>query len=316
MLGDLVKANHSNLVFVSGTNGAGSGFIAKMGAADYLITNAHVVTALTGPAFKKLDGSQVQGTAPVLAVDHDIFRMTLAPVEKPLEVMDHVDANAAIGDEIIVLGNAEGAGVVNGIKGKIVGIGPNLVEVDAPFVPGNSGSPIIHLKTGQVIGVATYAIIKRYDAATMRAPKTPVVRRFGYRLDSVKTWQPVNSELFVAQATEMESIEKLTEDLGKLLSDVAQHHSITRELHTNPVIKRPIDLWFADRERQLSPSDRAMSEQNFAARLKSACISDLAAARPTLTYDYFQRKLTDEERYRESIASALDKMLFLKTTGH
>jgi len=87
-------------------------------------------------------------------------------------------------------------------------------------------------------------------------------------------------------------------------------------MHTNPVIKRPIDLWYADRERQLSPSDREMSDQNFAARLRSACAGDLTEARPSLTYDYFQRKLADQQRYRDSIASALDKLLFQKTTGH
>jgi hypothetical protein len=313
-LGNIVKANHQNLVFVTGTNGSGSGFIVKIGAGNYLVTNAHVAAGVKGAAFKTLNGERVQGGAPALAVDHDIFRMTVASGGKPLELMDQVDANATIGDEIVVLGNAEGAGVVNPIKGKILGIGPNLIEVDASFVPGNSGSPIIHLKTGKVIGVATYMTIRKFDVVTGQKAAEPVIRRFGYRLDSVKTWQPVNMDVFAGQAAELENIEKLTEDFDKLLTDVAKNHKITPGLNINPAIQRPIDLWNADRQRQLSPSDRMLSEQSFVSRLKSVCLNDLADARRQLTYDYFQRKLAEEQRYRDSMAAAIDK-LFAKSAA-
>ena len=135
--------------------------------------------------------------------------------------------------------------------------------MDAPFVPGNSGSPIIYLKSGQVIGVATYALIRKYDAVTKEQVKEPVVRRFGYRLDSVRNWQPVNLSVFAAQAAEMEAIEKLTGDLGDLLSDIATHHNITPGIHTNAAIKYPIELWLKERGQPMSASDKAMSEQNF-----------------------------------------------------
>ena len=141
--GTLVKTYRNSLVFVNGTNGAGSGFIASMAGANFLVTNAHVAAGVRGAAFKTLDGAQVQGGAAFVAIGHDIFSMQLAAGGKPFQVMQGVDENASIDDEIVVIGNAEGAGVINPIKGKIVGIGPNLVEVDAAFVPGNSGSPII-----------------------------------------------------------------------------------------------------------------------------------------------------------------------------
>src|SRR5262249_41673522 len=156
------------------------------------------------------------------------------------EIMTAVDQNATIGDQVVVLGNAEGAGVINTIGGKIVGIGPNLVEVDAPFLPGNSGSPIVHLKTGKVIGVATYLTIRKYDSATRRPVKEPIVRRFGYRLDTVKIWQPVNWQAFYAQAGEMESNEKLTRDLVSFLRDLSINGHVSRGVHTNPAIKSRI----------------------------------------------------------------------------
>ena len=178
------------------------GFVAKFGAGTFLVTNAHVAARAKGAMNEDiLDGNQAQGGTAAVAVGHDVFTMALKPGGTPFEIMIGVDQNASIGDEVVVLGNAEGAGVINTIQGTIVGLGPNLVEVDAPFQPGNSGSPIIHLKTGKVIGIATYLTIRKYDSATKVAVKERIVRRFGYRLDSVKTWQPVNWQGFYAQAT-------------------------------------------------------------------------------------------------------------------
>jgi hypothetical protein len=236
--------------------------------------------------------------------------MRLAPGGKPMEIMDHVDQNTSIDDAIVVLGNAEGGGVINTLKGKIVGVGPNLVEVDAPFVPGNSGSPIIHVKTGKVIGVATYAIVRRFDPRTMRQPGDADVRRFGYRLDSVKTWQPVTWQSFAAQAAEMENIEKLTGDLAKVLMDLARHHNITPSLHTNPAIKTQLDWWVASTRRgSLGARDEATADQNFIAGLKNLSTGDIQAARRNLTYDYFIHGLNEQQQQRKGITDVFDQIL-------
>jgi len=286
---DLVKMHRNNLVFVSGNDGSGSVFVANLGGAKY--------------------GAKVSVGAPTIAVGHDIFRMQLGPGGTPLEIVQGVDENVAIDDEIVVLGNAEGAGVINTIKGRVVGIGPQLVEVNAPFQPGNSGSPIIQLKTGKVIGVATYLSIKKYDPATKEILKTPVVRRFGYRIDSVKNWQPVNWRTFLTQAAEIQNIEKLTTDLDKFLIDVADDSKISSGVHTNPAIKSRIDQWQASRNQHQSPKDAAAADQNFISFLKVACRADTMAARQRLTYDYFQRRLTEQERDRASIAEIFDKII-------
>ena len=309
-LGDLVKTYRNSLVFVTGADGAGSGFIARMNEANFLFTNDHVAAGIKGAGFKTLDGTKVTGGAAASAVGHDIFRMQLGPGGTPFEVMLKVDENAAIDDEVVVLGNAEGGGVINTIKGKIVGLGPNLVEVDAPFQPGNSGSPIVHLKTGKVIGVATYLTIKKYDAATKEVLKAPVIRRFGYRLDSVKTWQPVNWPAFYAQAAEIQAIETLTGDLDGFLTDLSKNKGrVTAGAHTNPAIKTRIDQWLAEKKKHLNPKDAASVDQNFLSFLKVACRSDTMAAQPRLTYDYFQRQLGVQQQQRGEIADIFDKII-------
>ncbi|MDR3401786.1 MAG: trypsin-like peptidase domain-containing protein [Chthoniobacter sp.] len=299
----LVKTYHDSLVFVQGSNGSGSGFLAKFNNATFLFTNAHVAAGVKGAAFKTLDGDKVQlGATSAVAVGHDVVLMQATSVGLPFDLMQGVDKEASIGDAIVVLGNAEGAGVVNTIMGKIVGIGPNLVEVDAPFQPGNSGSPIIHLKTGKVIGVATYLTIKKVDTVTKTRLSAPTIRRFGYRLDSIKSWQSINWPAFSAQADTMESIESLTKDLVKLINDIDRTGRITASMTNNAAIKSRIESWQSQFHSHMSKTDIEAMNTNFIGYLKSLCKGDILAAHSTVTYDYFQRKLTDEERDRNAIA--------------
>ncbi|MDR3401785.1 MAG: DUF1080 domain-containing protein [Chthoniobacter sp.] len=305
---ELVKTYRNSLVFVTGADGSGSGFLAKYATGNYLFTNAHVAAGIRGAAFKTLEGTEVKIGAASCAVGHDVFLLQATTSGTPFEIMKGVDENASIGDEVVVLGNAEGAGVINTLTGKIVGVGPQLVEVDAPFQPGNSGSPIIHLKSGKVIGVATYAIIRKYDPSTKEPVKEPVIRRFGYRLDSIKSWQPVNWPVFFAQAAEMEAIEKLTGDLASFVNDLGKKDAELNS-HGNPIIKNRIDAWREARSKRLSPRDASMADQSLLSFLKVTCQGDVVAARQHITYDYFQRDLADQQKERDEISGVFNEII-------
>jgi hypothetical protein len=307
---EIVKADHESLVFVTGTEGAGSGFIAAIGNANFLITNVHVTAALHDAAFKTLDGVAIQGGAPSLAVGEDIFCMARPPGGKPLELMQDVDANETIGDWIVVLGNAEGGGVVNTIIGKIVGVGPNLVEIDAPIVPGNSGSPIIDLKTGKVVGVATYLTVEQYDLATFRALKQPRIRRFGYRLDTVKAWQPVNWRAFNAEADQMDTIKTLTDDFYNFFFELALNRkNFVPQWHGDALIRSRVDDWMTLKSQHPSPEDGAQADANFISFLKTACFSDINASQDEMTYDYFRRDLGDQRLIRGQMAGGFEGVI-------
>ncbi|HEX4086529.1 MAG TPA: serine protease, partial [Chthoniobacteraceae bacterium] len=238
MAAQIVRNSTKSLVFVDGNEGSGSGFIAKVGNGTFLVTNLHVVSEIHNAVFKALDGTVVKGGAASAAVGEDICCMAMPNTPSTFQVMQDVEKNVTIGDSVVVLGNAEGSGVVDSRMGKIVGIGPNLVEVDAPFIPGNSGSPIIHLKSGKVIGVATYMTIDQYDPATKRWLRKPVVRRFGYRLDSVKQWQPIYWSAFYAQAGTIEAIEKVTLAFINFFEEAEKAHGqLERIAYADPVIR-------------------------------------------------------------------------------
>jgi Trypsin-like peptidase domain len=193
------------MVLVEGDKGKGSGFIARMEGKTYVITNSHVIRGSSKVTFKTV-GNKELSIGPLQIADHaDLVRAEVTAPGNVLEILQNAEQVIKIGDEIMVVGNSEGAGVVREIKGKVTGIGPDRIEVDAPFVPGNSGSPILTSR-GAVVGVATYLKMPRSSlggskttssnstnannvlAANILALILNEVRRFGYRLDTVSGW--------------------------------------------------------------------------------------------------------------------------------
>jgi trypsin-like peptidase len=298
----LVRDYRNGLVFVEGSAGKGSGFVTDIKGKKYLATNAHVLAGVKAPAFKLLDRTPVQVGAGFAAVDHDLVALTVVSGGTAIPAMESFDQNVSIGDDVVVLGNAEGAGVVNLLQGKVVGVGPNLVEVDAPFVPGNSGSPIIHARSGKVIGIATYMLIRNLNAGKQE------VRRFGYRLDSVQKWQPIDWRRFYGEADTIDKIEKLTTDLVALVQDVSRHGRVTLAFE-NPAIRNALGTLNDARTSRASQRDADRAMQSFFSSLRFASQGDVRDAKNRLTYDFFQRRLATEEKDREELYRIFDRAL-------
>lgn len=298
----LVKDYRDGLIFVEGKTGQGSGFIVEYKAQKYLFTNAHVMAGVRGPQFKLLDRSPVRVGAAVAAVGHDVLALSVISGGTALPAVGSVDSETSIGDAVVVLGNAEGAGVVNLLQGTLVGVGPNLVEVSAPFVPGNSGSPIIHLNSGKVIGIATYLTIKR------SGPSGEKVRRFGYRLDSIQQWQPVDWNRFYSEADAMDKIEKTTAEFGALLEDFNKNGRPMRA-YSSPAIRSAVDAFSASLQPTTGRGDLQQAADRLLSTLRTASGRDVREAKTTIGYDFFKRQLETEARDREEITKVFDQAL-------
>jgi len=334
--GDLVAKDRAALVMIEGDEGKGSGFVASFDGKPYLVTNIHVLAGNPNPHFTTIDGRSLQGGAAALAVNHDICKIELPNAPNALEVMQNVDANVKVGDAITVLGNAEGSGVVRPFEGHVVGIGPNLVEVDAPFVPGNSGSPIIHQATGKVIGIATYLEIRKVTPGSGNSGPNSnnggnngygnnngpygnnnsqngsnrnrvdlTVRRFGYRLDSAKAWEPVIWPKFYTQATQAKQIEDTSKEFIKLFEAEKwsardfSNREITRAIST---LEEKLTS-----SRRMSSADLMSARRELMSNLKYAATSDISRFDNRTAYDYFRREVADEKAFRDQVCAALEK---------
>jgi len=129
----------------------------------FIITNEHVVRNTAWIQVKLADGSSVSGevwgTEP--ALDLAVLKVE---TEKPLPFLDMGSSkDVMIGEQVIVIGNPLGlghtctAGIVSALH-RTVSISDrvyrDLIQVDAPVNPGNSGGPLLNVR-GELIGITT-----------------------------------------------------------------------------------------------------------------------------------------------------------------
>jgi hypothetical protein len=308
-VGDLVSKSRDALVVIEGENGRGSGFLCNYNGQPTFVTNIHVLSNNPNPRYRTMNGGVVTPGPGFLGVGHDIFRSTLPAAASMLEVEPALDANVKIGDKIVVPGNAEGAGVVKPFEGKIVGIGPNLIEVDAPFVSGNSGSPIIHVDSGKVVGIATYLLIKKVDTnGDEKDGVETTVRRFGFRLDNVPQWEEVNWPRFYAQSAQAEKIEETSAEFVQLFSD-AKGNRMSSSNFKNPGIQRALSNFerAAQNGRRMSAADASSAVRGLLGELRIAATNDILAFDTRNAYDYFRRLVADEKKFRDDICTGFTK---------
>ncbi|HSI16004.1 MAG TPA: trypsin-like peptidase domain-containing protein, partial [Chthoniobacter sp.] len=305
---NVIQTHNDAFVIVKGINGSGSGFACRQDDKTWLFSNIHVVSEIKQPTLTRLDGVTLSAGAAEVAAGPDIARMVLTKApEHPLEMITDFEANVHIGDDVLVLGNSGGGGVVTSLKGKVVGIGPDRIEVSAEFIPGNSGSPIVHLKTGKVIGIATY-LTRRYEQfGSGGGNGSVVVRRFGYRLDKVPVWEPVNWPELYAEADQLEQVSKLTEDIFNFLDALRNKKDPTFATDT---LRRPAQDWTTKiHTRNMSDSDRLSATQSFLTALRFMVRGDVAVAQTRFRYVYFRNRLKDEEKVRDRMYQAFDSEL-------
>jgi hypothetical protein len=179
------QAIHRALAIIETVAGSGSGFIVQMGGRKYVLTNQHVLLGGASPKCRTLGGVDIAVTNIEFTVEQDLARFP-APAEA--EALTVAADMPLVGDWVSVYGNSQGRGVATKLEGKVLGVGPDELEVSTEFVGGNSGSPII-TRSGQVLGVASYATcLSDPEDWLARGTRFTEPRRFGVRLLPGQGW--------------------------------------------------------------------------------------------------------------------------------
>jgi hypothetical protein len=211
------------LVIVKGDLGAGTGFVVKSHGLFFIITNEHVLSGNKKFTMTGMDGTKypVNGTL-YGAKDYDVAMLQIpeALAKFHLEIDPDPMTNTKAGQVVTVPGNSDGMGVPAQSNGRLVGIGPDKVEVNAKFVRGNSGSPIIYRPTGKVIGIATEVAIMSADPVR-DAADAPTSHWLGYRLDNIPSdtgWVKLDWARFSEEGQKLREIEEITDFMHILLT--------------------------------------------------------------------------------------------------
>lgn len=181
-----------NLVIIKTDKCVGSGFVANDGGNVYLYTNEHVVRGSVKPVATDIEGRAIEIGDFELAKGRDVVRFK---VSSSLLGLSLASQGIEIDNDIAVFGNSDGADVITALGGKIIGVGPSLIEISAEFVQGNSGSPVLTLD-GKVVGIATFAVNGAESENWVKSgTRFDGVRRFALRLDNIQ-WEAIDWELY------------------------------------------------------------------------------------------------------------------------
>lgn len=290
----------------NGPNIVGNGFACRMGTQTWLFSNAHLLAGNRQPVFALLNGELLTPHLIEAAASSDIIRSPLAKApEHVFEAVPDVASVVQIGDGVMVLGNSLAGGVVASWRGVVTGIGPDRVEVNASFAPETSGSPILHLKTGKVIGVATY-FRRPYDefGNDIRQDGTVEGRHFGYRIDKVAGWESVDPTEFYAEADRLEQISLLTEDMFNLY--ISLRYQRDAHIASEPLRAAYTDWQQKVNRRSLSQADHLQATQTFFNGLRFLGKSDIRGLDGHLRYTCFRNQLDSEVKTRERIFQQLE----------
>ena len=199
------------IVVIEGDKSVGTGFLTTLEGKKIVLSNAHVFLGNEKVQLKTLNSGVLRYEKVQLAHNRDLAAYLLADdaLTNRLALARNLQGQA-VGDPIWVLGNSSGGGVVTTIPGKILAMGPDLVEVDAEFVSGNSGSPII--SHGQVIGIASF-VTRHNEDWINRGTRFSEVRRFGVRVDNVpwSDFEEVNMDKYRQEIALLENARQAIE---------------------------------------------------------------------------------------------------------
>ena len=302
------QASNSILVFKRDDGGQGTGFIVKrkMGDVDrfFVYTNQHVIAGCkTVPTALRADGSPVRLGKLVTAVNYDLaIFMIEGPEPNFLEIQEEVDKNVPVGEPIGTPGNSGGAAAITFKYGNVVAIGPEVVEIDAMIKGGNSGGPIL-LSNGRVIGIVAYFTEETLDDARVKnANQETIVRRFGFRVDNVKSWETPNWDRFVMQGEKVARVQATSEDLLILVNSRFERWNGNEQIGE-----------IMGQFRKNMNSARSQKEANgdiskVFTELNKITMADLnSAAADTSLYWWWKHTLEEQKEFRKSLNESFEK---------
>lgn len=146
---------------ISGSNTTtGSGFLYN--DKGDIVTNAHVIQD-ADLIYVKTANARIYPAAVVgIGEEMDIALLRVPQLGREYSLPIQKENFAEIGDEVIALGSPHGfqntvtLGIISGTGREFFVDGynySNLYQISAPITHGNSGGPLIHRKTGEVIGI-------------------------------------------------------------------------------------------------------------------------------------------------------------------
>jgi hypothetical protein len=275
----------------------------------FLITNIHVLGAARGASIQTLDGEVI--TLPSHGFISRKRDIAIIPIQwegatLPLSQSLSFD-EVGIGQAVTVIGNSDGARVGSRLRGAVTGIGPNELQVSAKFVPGNSGSPIVHDELGKVVAIAShlkdFSVKSKWTEDSGQAD----IRRFGYRLDGEIEWGQIALDDLYRQS----ELYHRYEDRTKVMGHVSYMLQYEDKLMTSYGSHDSLGYLFEhfDRDFQWHRGTNSSHNQRLLKRFVTSLLMELQSDRQStseaLNVDFYKRRYYAIDDARDDATRAL-----------
>ncbi|GKU78204.1 S1C family serine protease [Paenibacillus sp. L3-i20] len=160
-LKDVIFETQKLVVMIETETGLqGSGFLYNR--EGDLITNAHVVYGVRNVRVKMADARELEGEVIGISTDVDlaVVRVKELAGKEPLTLVRY--ENGEVGDDVLAVGSPLGfqntvtTGIISGV-GRSFQIDSynykDVYQISAHIAPGNSGGPLVDMRTGAVLGI-------------------------------------------------------------------------------------------------------------------------------------------------------------------
>jgi len=197
--------------------GRGSGFLMQQAGAVFFVSNIHVLSGGRQFSIKNVYGESISVPDTVqVAADRDLVRFP-ASYKGGLRMSQEYGFD----DKICAVGNSGGEGVLTRLDGKIMALGPKVIEISSTIIPGNSGGPVLD-QSNQVVGVSTYLVNhKNMPDWIIKGSRFKETRRMAARVDNVE-WMTMSWKDFCREAAYVDKIGNYADEIVgivKALSD-------------------------------------------------------------------------------------------------
>ena len=294
------------LVNIEGENTTGRGFVAKMKEKLFVVTNIHVIATNRHNRYTTTEGKELNVLQEIfLSTDRDLAIIPLADHDSFFEIHQNIEIKLSIDDWVIV----PGGGSATKLTGKIKGIGPDKVEVDAKFSLSNSGGPIIDPQTGLVIAIATTIIAPDENRINKDSPYMKL-RRFGYRIANNYQWdEPLRQDELYGQREILDEFRLRTVAIKDVITTLATKGNIPPDMKSHPsldyVIRRFNDKYRYENGRSAGNKEAL---QKLISDLLAELERDISTTERELKYGFFFKKLQDEKLMRNQLGEFLEKL--------
>ena len=315
------------VVLIKGDSSEGTGFLIKMPDGPAVITNQHVIYANPNIHVLTTTGEEIEVTGLKGASDRDLAMFSVKDNQYTyFTPATDLQKTVQPGDEVITPGNSEGGEVMLNTSGKVVGLGPEKIEITNPVYHGNSGGPIYHANSKTVIGVVTMGVKVKpqddLDAASFANKNSAIagpVRYFGLRFDNVPTWETFDWNRYLSETTFLKNFHDQSRCLDSFLNGAEyekmnlanansdeglpdSHYFLKNDKITTAATNFKAAIADVDRSQRLDATRELTMD------LDSVADADMATIQnPANFYSFDQQRAAAEVKYRQWLRGEIGK---------